>query len=116
MELNIEQESQDNIRDLKSAETNNGTDSNKCSEAGTFRKHVQKPNKCNQCDYASSDASTLRGHLKTHSGEKQNKCNHCEYASSRVSSLRRHLKSHSGEKPNKCILCDYASIQEFEGI
>ena len=29
-----------------------------------------KPNKCNQCDFASSLAGNLRRHLKTHSGEK----------------------------------------------
>ena len=104
MELNIEQESQDNVRDLKSAETNNGTDSNKCSEAGTFRKQVQKPNKCNQCEYASSNAGHLRTHLKTHSGEKPNKCNQCDYASSYASDLRKHLKTHSGEKSHKSNL------------
>jgi uncharacterized Zn-finger protein len=40
--------------------------------------------------------------LKTHSGEKSNKCNQCDYASSQAGVLRRHLKTHSGEKPNKC--------------
>ena len=29
----------------------------------------EKSNKCNQCDYASSQARKLRTHLKTHSGE-----------------------------------------------
>ena len=57
-------------------------------------------NKCNQCDYASSDAGNLRRHLKTHSGEKSNKCNQCDYASSRADKLRTHLKTHSGEKSN----------------
>ena len=27
----------------------------------------EKPNKCNQCDFASSQAGHLRAHLKTHS-------------------------------------------------
>ena len=53
----------------------------------------------------------LRTHLKTHSGEKSNKCNQCDYASSQayhlttqyeyVSSqagnLNRHLKLHCGK-------------------
>ena len=34
--------------------------------------NVIKSNKCNQCDFASSYASALRRHLKTHGGEKSN--------------------------------------------
>ena len=41
--------------------------------------NVIKSNKCNQCAYASSQASHLKRHLKMHSGEKSNKCNQCEY-------------------------------------
>ena len=70
-----------------------------------------KSKKCNQCDFASSRADTLRTHLKTHSGEKPNKCNQCDYATSQTSHLKTHLKIHSGEKPNKCNQCDYASSQ-----
>ena len=32
---------------------------------------AEKLHKCNQCDYASSDSSNLRTHLKTHSGGSQ---------------------------------------------
>ena len=56
-----------------------------------------KPNTCNQCDYASSQAGDLRRHLKTHSGEKSNKCNQCDYASSQAGDLKRHLKTHNVE-------------------
>ena len=55
----------------------------------------------------SSQASSLRRHLKTHSGEKSNECNQCDYASSQAGHLRRHLKTHSGEKSNKCNQCDF---------
>ena len=71
----------------------------------------EKPNKCNQCDYASSRAGHLRKHLKMHTGEKSNKCNQCDFASLYAGNLRKHLKTHSGEKPNKCNQCDYASSQ-----
>ena len=40
--------------------------------------------------------------MKTHSGEKPNKCNQCDFASSQAGHLRRHLKTHSAEKSNKC--------------
>ena len=71
--------------------------------------NVIKSNKCNQCDYASSQAGDLRRHMETHSQEKSNKCNQCNYASSQAGSLRAHLKMHSGEMLNKCNQCDFAS-------
>ncbi|MCP3871912.1 MAG: C2H2-type zinc finger protein [Desulfobacteraceae bacterium] len=54
-------------------------------------------NKCNQCDYSSSQADNLRRHLKRHSGEKSNKCNQCEFASIQAGDLKTHMKTHSGE-------------------
>ena len=53
-----------------------------------------------------SDLKDANG--KIHSGEKTNKCNQCNYASSQAGTLRVHLQTHSGEKPNKCSQCDYA--------
>ena len=55
---------------------------------------------CGQCEFPSSQASDLRRHLETHSGDKQNKCNPCDYASSQTDNLWIHLQTHSGEKPN----------------
>ena len=58
--------------------------------------------KCNQCEYASSHADSLRTHLKTHSGERPWKCSQCDFASSYSHHLRLHLKSHiDEEKTNK---------------
>ena len=63
---------------------------------------AEKSNKCNQCDYASSQVGHLRTHLKTHSGENPNKCKRCDYESSRADNLRPHLKTHSNESiPDK---------------
>ena len=69
-----------------------------------------KLNKCNQCDYASSQAGHLRLHLKTHSEEKLNKCDQCSFTSSQPIHLRSHLKTHIAEIPSKQKLCDFASI------
>ena len=81
-----------------------------------FKTHSgEKPNICNQCDYASSRADVLRKHLKTHGGEKTNKCNQCNYASYEAGDLRIHLKTHSGEKSIKCNQCDSASITLITG-
>ena len=52
----------------------------------------EKPNECNLCDYASSDAGSLRKHLKTHSGEKSNKCGVCEKGFRRNDEMMKHKK------------------------
>ena len=52
--------------------------------------------------YVYSDPSTLRAHLKRHSGEKLNKCR-------RHLKMMRHLKTHIGEKSKICNQCGYAS-------
>ena len=70
-----------------------------------------KSNKCSLCDYASSQAGSLKTHMKTHTGEKSNKCSLCDYATSHTGSLKAHMKKHTGEKENKCNQCDYASSQ-----
>ena len=51
-----------------------------------------------QQEFSSLRTSNLRMHLKTHSGEKPNKCNRCQYASSEAFKLKRHMKKHGGDK------------------
>ena len=45
----------------------------------------------------SSYASALNRHWKTHTGERPNKCNQCDYATSCADVLKTHLKTHSGK-------------------
>ena len=94
--------------------------SNQCDfvsvQGGDLMSHLkthsrEKSYKCNQCDYASIRSSRLKTHMKTHSGEKAYKCNQCDYASVEAGTLRRHLKTHSGERPYKCNQCGYASVE-----
>ena len=91
------------------------------SRASSLRTHLkthsgEKTNKCNQCDYACSDPDNLRKHLKIHNGEKSKKCNLCDFAPSKAGSLRRHFKTHSGEKTNKCNQCDYVSSRDHRQV
>ena len=52
----------------------------------------------------------LRRHLKTHIGEKSNKCNQCDYASSEARKLRTHFKTHRGE--TKDLGCPAAALED----
>ena len=69
----------------------------------------ERPNKCNQCDFASSQVGNLGRHLQTDSGGKPNKCNgcgyafcnQCDFASSEAGDLRRHFKTHSAVEKSK---------------
>ena len=54
----------------------------------------EEPNKCNQCDNASSESDFLRTHLKVHSGEKTNKCNQWDFVSLWANALTKHIKRH----------------------
>ena len=82
MAQNLEQQSNVNVNWPRGIETNNIEHTNKSFEEEALKEQVQvrqKSRKCNQCNYVSSDPSSLRVHLKTHSGEKKNKCSQCEY-------------------------------------
>ena len=52
--------------------------------------HRKRSNVCNQCEFVSSNAHSLRMRLEIHSGDGANKCNQCDYASSQAGTLRRH--------------------------
>ena len=73
--------------------SNNSTKDNEELSMRKITKTKKMSQKCNQCNFASSWASSLRDHLKTHSGEKPNKCNQCNYASIQAVGLRRHMQN-----------------------
>ena len=81
------------------------------SSNANIKVHTRITNKCNQCAFASSVASNLRQHLKTHDGDKSKKCNQCGLAFFLVGNLKTHQKSHNGEKSNKCNICGSAFLQ-----
>ena len=69
----------------------------------------EKPFKCDECDYATTQGHALKSHKRQHSGEKPFQCDKCEYASTRSNTLNDHKRKHTGEKPFKCDECDYSA-------
>jgi len=72
---------------------------------------IEKPWKCDQCDYRCKTKTNLIHHKRTHS-EKIFKCHLCDYKSHAKFSLTEHIATHNSEKPFKCDKCVFAAYTQ----
>ena len=57
---------------------------------------------CSECEYCCVQFSTLKTHMRCHTGERLYSCSYCTYAAMTSSNLQKHMLIHENCRPYEC--------------
>ena len=74
-----------------------------------MQKHKCEEHRCDECDFVTYTAKLLHSHKLNKHMEKPLKCDFCDYRTNRRAELLNHIRhNHTMERPFKCDKCEMA--------
>ena len=79
----------------------------KLARASTLKIHMRqhsgdRPFKCPLCTKSFAQQTLLQSHLRKHNGERPYVCTICPKSFAHSSAIKTHMRTHTGERPHKC--------------